>query len=48
MYRNAHQYADWSTTRIYTSRIAENLLEELSNKVIDDDIDLEYSLFSAN
>jgi hypothetical protein len=48
MYRNANHYADWSLTRIFTSRIAENLLEELSNKVIDDDIDLEFSLFSAN
>lgn len=48
MYRNAHHYADWSSTRIYTSRIVENLLQELSNKVIDKDIDLEYSLFSAN
>jgi hypothetical protein len=47
MYRNAHHYADWDLTRIFTSRIAENLLEELSNKVIDDDIELEYSLFAA-
>jgi hypothetical protein len=48
MYRTVHHYSDWNQTRIYTTRIAETFLDELSNKVIDDDIELEYSLFSAN
>ena len=48
MFRTANHYANWNTTRIFTTRIVENILEQLSNKVIDDDISHEYSLFAAN
>ena len=48
MFRTANHYANWNTTRIFTTRIVENILEQLSNKVIDDDISHEFSLFAAN
>jgi hypothetical protein len=48
MYRTANHYANWNITRVFTTRIVENILEQLSNKVIDVEITHEYSLFAAN
>lgn len=48
MYMDTVHFQNWNFTRIYTTKIAQTFLNQMSNEVIDDDIDLEFSLFSAD
>ena len=48
MYLNAHQFSNFNYTRVFTHRIAETFLKQMSDKVLDETKDLEFSLFSAD